>query len=275
MLSLCVWVTVLLAMLLLSAWTTAYAARRAGSPRGRFRVGLLVQLLIGAINGLVIAAAALLPRDGGLTSLLVELGLFVVNLWVAFVVMRWAFDLSTRRTFVPLGAFVLLNVLFAVLVVGVIQALVCETKRLPSVSMSPTLERGARVAVNKMITPRRWDLVVYYNETQGELYCKRLVGLPGERLRFEDGSLFVNDQPVEAPAVLAGRLRTTVPNMPPGMFLYEEGETIQLGPTDYFVVGDNLDRSNDSRLEGPTDAANLVGVVDLVYWPPRNASILR
>lgn len=275
MLSLFVWIGVLLTALPLAAWAVAYAARRAGSPRGRFRFGLVIQLLIGAVNGLFVAAAALVPRDDDLTALLVELGLILVNMWAAFVLMRWVFGLSTRRTFVPFGTFILLNLAFAVFVAGVIRPFVCQTNRLPSVSMSPTLERGARVSVNKLITPRRWDLVVYYNEARGELYCKRLVGLPGERIRFERGSLFVNDQPLEAPAVLAGRLRTTVPNVPPGMILYEEGETIQLGPTEYFLIGDNLERSNDSRLEGPTDVEHLVGVIDLVYWPPRNAAILR
>ena len=272
MVSLCIWIAVLLGALVVPAWAMAFAARKAGSRHGRIRVGLFVNLLIGVVQAILIAVAALVPQDNEVTSLVVSLGIVLINLLASFELMRWGFGLTVGRTFLPFGASMVVNVIAAVLVFGVIRPLVCQTFRTPSKGMAPTLEPGDRISVNRLLAPRRWDLVVYRHEHSGVLYCKRVAGLPGERLRFEGGSLFVNDQPAVAPPVLAGRLRAT-PFAARGR--YREGETITLGEQEYFYIGDNVDNSADSRLEGPSDAGSLGGVVDLIYWPPRKAAILR
>jgi hypothetical protein len=56
---------------------------------------------------------------------------------------------------------------------------------------------------------------------------------------------------------------------------YSDGETIQLGGREFFFVGDNVGRSGDSRILGPSDRSALVGVVDLRYWPIGRVAILR
>jgi signal peptidase I len=141
--------------------------------------------------------------------------------------------------------------------------------------MSPTLEPGDRFMVNKLLVPRRWDLVAYQtNDAQSVVSCKRLVGLPGERLRFENGTLYVDDEPVVAPEVVAGQYSAEIGDAP-GLTQYRERETIHLGGDEYFFVGDNVQRSKDSRTDGPTHREKLVGVVDMIYWPLNRITVLR
>ena len=266
--------TVLLVVsLVLPAWVVAYAARRAGSPRGRFGVGLLAVLVLGAIN-LVFLLIGSFVRPAGASEWLINVALGGLSLLAAFVVLGKAFSLPPRRALMLFGSFVLVNLVLMAVVYLVFRPYVCQTYQSPSIGMSPTVEKGDRFAVNKRATPRRWDLVVYRSKGEGALYCKRLVGLPGERIKFEGGSLHVNDQHIAAPPVLEGKLRMTL-RVSGLNTRYQDGEDVALGPGEYFLIGDNIDSSADSRLDGPTAGEALVGVVDLIYWPPRKISVLR
>jgi signal peptidase I len=143
--------------------------------------------------------------------------------------------------------------------------------------MLPTIEHDDRLLVNKLLRPRRWDLVVYWNDDPQEklAFCKRLIGLPGEKLRFEGGNLYVNDEVVQMPPVLAGRnlMHPGTVHRAPGR--YNDGTAIVLGPEEYFFVGDNLDMSLDSRQLGPSPSSSIIGVVDVLYWPLGRARIFR
>jgi signal peptidase I len=224
--SLLVWTAVLVSSLLLPAWAVTYAARRAGSLRGRFSIGLLAVLVLGVVNLILIALGSLLRPDGATRDLLFSLGLIALNVLAAFLVLKRAFDLPARRAFVPFAALLLVNLVLATAVYGAVPPHLCQAYTSPSISMAPTVEKGDRFSVNKQVTPRRWDVVVYRNERDGVLYCKRVAGLPGERIRFEDGSLLVHAERVAAPPVLEGRLRMTLPGVPGRMNRYEEGEDV-------------------------------------------------
>lgn len=141
--------------------------------------------------------------------------------------------------------------------------------------MSPTLEPNDRFFINKLQTPRRLDLVAYWNRgVQTRVYCKRLLALPGERLRFEGGEVWINDERLALPPPLVGRCRASVRSYPQP-FHYSDGETIELGKNEYFFIGDNVDRSADSRQFGPTTELDIIGVVDAVYWPPSRMRLMR
>jgi signal peptidase I len=222
----------------------------------------------------VIAAAATPAAPG--PALVAGLALLIVQLCVVFVVLRSAFRLSLGRTFAPLGVYVALILGQAVLTLFVIKPFGVEAFVLPTTGMSPTIEPGDRFVVNKIVRPRRLDVVAYRSrEDPSAIYCQRLIGLPGETLRFDQGGVFVNDQPVALPAVLAGRCHASPAAVPANMARYRDGESIVLGNDDYFLIGDNVDVSADSRLAGPTPASSLVGVVDLVYWPLPKARVMR
>lgn len=168
-----------------------------------------------------------------------------------------------------------MGIVEVVLAVALFRPFVVEAFVVPTGSMAPTIEPGNRVAVNKLLHPRRWDIVAYRTNFQGPaIYCKRVIGLPAERLRFEGGNLYVDGKLVTPPPVLAGRFRLMIHSEPYPAH-YVEGQTITLGNNEFFFIGDNADVSLDSRLLGPSDRGTIIGVVDLIYWPLSRWRILR
>ena len=124
-------------------------------------------------------------------------------------------------------------------------------------------------------TPERGDVAVFRNEITGEDYIKRVIGLPGDRIQMKDGRLYINDEMVERELVGRGKDADSESRTVP-VLVYEETlpngvtHTIQEisdeGPLDdtaeyvvpaghYFMMGDNRDRSQDSRV------LNMVGYV--------------
>ena len=154
-----------------------------------------------------------------------------------------------------------------VLVLCVLRPFVVEAYVLPTGSMVPTIRAGERIMVDKLEKPRRRDVVAYHVGTQ--VYCKRLVGLPGERLRFNDGNLYVNEQLVIAPAVVTGRYHMM------SIMRYRDGQIITLADDEFFVVGDNVTLSYDSRMVGPSKWSSMIGVADFLYWPMNRFQFLR
>jgi signal peptidase I len=121
-------------------------------------------------------------------------------------------------------------------------------------SMRPTLEPGQRIAVAPLVRPpARGDLVVV--RSHGREVVKRLVGLPGERVRLRGGRLEVNGEVVPEPYLAGGS---------------GAGELdLRLGPAEYLVLGDHRAASTDGRDFGPVGADALLARVAFAYWPPR------
>lgn len=276
MISLCVCVLLIFSSVLLCGWTLALAARSAGSSRGGLWVGIKTVLLLTAVTLPFAIAANKLPAKEAIAALSIGMLLLLAQFTLTFFVLRRMFVLTSARTFWPFGAYIAISVIEIVLVVGLVRPFLIQAFNVPARSMVPTIEPGDRFFVCKLLHPRRWDLVVYRgHDSHSMLLCKRLVGLPGERLRFEQGAMFVDDKPILAPPVLAGRLHASVVMSSMRYGRYRDGDTIVLGGNDYFFIGDNVDNSMDSRLQGPTDRSQLVGVIDLMYWPPGRARIVR
>ena len=122
-------------------------------------------------------------------------------------------------------------------------------------SMRPTLDPGHRIAVAPLVRPpRRGDLVVLAREDHLDV-VKRVVGLPGERVRLAGGRLEIDGALVPEPYLVgdagAGEL------------------DVELGPAEYLVLGDHRAASTDGRDFGPVGADALLGRVRFAYWPPR------
>ena len=260
-----------LAFLLLEGGLLAMSARTVGSSRGRLRTGVLVLLIlyiIGILLRLIQYYLAMWIPNSGLVIGLVILILYLVML---FIVLRRAFHLSIRRAFAPLGMYVAFSFMFCGVAVGLIKPFLIEAFHVTGGSMSPTIEPGDHLLANKVVHPRRWDLVMQWDPRDySGILCKRLIGLPGDELRFEQGEIYINNVAVAVPSVLAGRCRLTEQNEA----RYKDGETIVLGEKEYFFVGDNVDHSADSRMYGPSDASAIIGVVDMIYWPLNRARLL-
>ena len=123
-----------------------------------------------------------------------------------------------------------------------------------------------RIVCNKTKFPQRWDAVVFRYPPRPEIiYVKRLIGLPGESVAIRDGAVWINGER-QAPSERLGPIRYR------GSFRPIDEDVgfaeITLGADEYFVLGDNSNRSSDSRDFGPVPRKNIVGIADLIYWPP-------
>ncbi|MBA3272666.1 MAG: signal peptidase I [Chthoniobacterales bacterium] len=278
MISLCFFIAITLLSLVATAWALAWSARRVGSLRGRFRVGLLAAFLILLINISFTFIGEGMARSFAepMQALAIGVFLLIAQMVVVFALLKRTFKLCNRRTFAPMGAFIALALLQVVLALFILRPFLVEAFVMPSKGMSPTIEPNDRFVVNKVIQPKRWDLIAYWSSDRNPMvYCQRLIGLPGEQLRFDQGEIYINDKLVAAPAALAGRLHASPKGTPERYVLFQDGESIMLGDNEFFLVGDNLEISADSRINGPSDASSIVGVADLMYWPPSKTQIVR
>ena len=171
----------------------------------------------------------------------------------------------------------------AVAIVLAVKAWVVNPYRIPSSSMEPTLHCAQpgdgclasfsdRVLANRLVyrfkEPQRGDVIVFQTPPRavqecgaGGTFVKRLVALPGESWRMENGVVFVNGQQLVEPYIDASRRGTdTQPlrNVPAGQYVF---------------LGDNRTSSCDSRQWGGVPGDNLIGKVFAVYWPPQRVSI--
>jgi len=173
------------------------------------------------------------------------------------------------------------------LVVFVLRSFIIEPFQIPSESMVPTLEVGDYILVNKYAygirlpvigtklievgDPERGDVMVFYPPNDNRYFIKRVIGLPGDVIRYKNKVLTINDE--KAPQELLAEL----PPLNPQVDLMEEelsgvkhmiyntkrvyrGDFTYTVPADhYFMMGDNRDNSSDSRMWGPVPEKNVVG----------------
>ena len=143
-------------------------------------------------------------------------------------------------------------ILFVVIVVMVLQNYVIVNARIPSGSMETTIMTGDRVFGNRLAyrkeKPERGDIVIFkYPDNENELFIKRIIGLPGDKIEIIDGLVYINDatEPIEEPYL------NVVPVGSYGPYEVPEGH--------YFMLGDNRNSSKDSRLwKNPYVAENKI-----------------
>ena len=165
--------------------------------------------------------------------------------------------------------------------------------RIPSSSMVPTLLVGDFLLVDKQTatqdkfplppgTLRRGDVIVFHYPPNPSVHLvKRVIGLPGDRVRLHNDHVFINGQVIQEPYALYRpsppdpyrdnfpRLSTTDPDVDSHWWmklrrLEREGE-LHIPANEYFVLGDNRNNSEDSRYWGLVPAINVIGKPLLVY----------
>lgn len=163
---------------------------------------------------------------------------------------------SLVRRFLHFLWSVVQTVLFAGLLFVVVN-LVTARIRVEGDSMEPSLLDGQFVVVNRLAymvgTPQRGDIIVFRFPLNPERrFIKRIIGLPGDSLRVQDGQVFVNGAPLYEPYIAA----------PPA---YNNQWVV--GRDEVFVLGDNRNNSSDSQNWGALPLDSVIGKAVLVYWP--------
>ncbi|MEX2028838.1 MAG: signal peptidase I [Candidatus Curtissbacteria bacterium] len=135
--------------------------------------------------------------------------------------------------------------------------LLVQPHRVKGESMVPNFADGELLLTEKVTyriyKPARGDVIVFKAPgPRNADFIKRIIGLPGENVKIENGTIFINDQKLNEP--------------------YETQQTqgsvnVKLEEGQYFVLGDNRASSSDSRVFGPIARNSITGRSWLVYWP--------
>ena len=140
--------------------------------------------------------------------------------------------------------------------------------RVEGTSMMPGLEDQERIFVNIFVYRwepiQRGDIVVFrYPRDPSKSYIKRVIGVAGDRVRIENGQVYVNDQPLE---------EDYVPTEYADVRPYPE---ITVPAHMFFVLGDHRTSSQDSREIGPIEERYIYGKAVFGYWPMEKLGRLR
>ena len=198
-----------------------------------------------------------------------------------------------------------------ILLVFVIRAFIAEPFKIPSGSMNPTLLAGDYILVNKFTyglrvpvlnsvffgvsEPKYGDVMVFHFPPNPKIdYIKRVIGLPGDRIQYQDKQLTINGQTIEMTAlegagyemqgegiIKSRQLEEQLPEIKHNVLLHNmpnrytvgslgdrflNGETVVVPDGHYYVMGDNRDNSSDSRVWGFVPERNLVGKAFLIWF---------
>ena len=140
-----------------------------------------------------------------------------------------------------------------IIVILLIRTYIVTPIRVNGTSMYPTLKQNEIMILNKIGLKSgidRFDIVVV--KTDNNRIIKRVIGLPGESVMYEDGKLYINGKYVEDSYSLSET---------------KDFDNIVLKEDEYFVLGDNREVSKDSRMIGPVKKEQILGKTRLVIFP--------
>jgi signal peptidase I len=155
--------------------------------------------------------------------------------------------------------------IIALILALLIRVFIAEPRFIPSDSMLPTLEIGDRLIVEKLsyrLRPPEFGEIVVFDPpqqlqiqgyTKDQAFIKRIIGQPGQTVQVNNGTVFVNQQPLQEPYIAAPPNYTLPPVTVP------DGE--------FFVMGDNRNNSNDSHVWGFLPQRNIIGRAWLRFYP--------
>lgn len=171
------------------------------------------------------------------------------------------------------------SIIIAIILALIIRTFVVQAFKIPSGSMEDTLAIGDHILVNKFIygtkipftdtrlikirDPQRGDVIVFeYPEDPSKDFIKRVIGTPGDEVEIRDKKVYVNGKHYQNPHEVH-KEKEIVPK--------EQNPRDNLGPIKvpanaFFVMGDNRDRSYDSRFWGFVKNEKIKGLAFIKYW---------
>lgn len=155
---------------------------------------------------------------------------------------------------------------FSVLIAVVLIVFIYQPVKVEGTSMMPTLSDQERIFINKFTYEfglgaiQRGDTVVFwFPGDKSKSYIKRVIGLPGDRIRVDAGQVYVNGHAL---------VEDYVPEENRDSSSWRGGQEVVVPPGRYFVLGDHRNSSSDSRSWGWVPRDNIYGKAVFAYWPP-------
>ncbi len=175
--------------------------------------------------------------------------------------------------------------LIAVIFVNFARIFVFQAFKIPTGSMEDNLKVGDHIIVNKFIYGpkpaeflskllplrdiRRDDIIVFRYPLQPDTdFVKRVIGMPGDTIEIHKKTVFVNGKALVEPYVIHEDPRTYPPEpaLPEPYRSRDEFGPYTVPQGQYFAMGDNRDRSSDSRYWGTVPRSMIKGRAFMVYW---------
>lgn len=148
-------------------------------------------------------------------------------------------------------------------------------------SMMPTFENGDRVVVDKigpkLMEYERFDVIVF-EVKENTNYIKRIIGIPGDRIAYENDELIINGERYEEPYLEEYKKALIDSDRLTGDFTLEENLGEITVPAGYFfVLGDNRRDSKDSRdpSVGFISMNKVLGTAKVVFYPMNNLKLIK
>lgn len=264
---------------------------------GRIVKGLLLFLATLLFLPVAIGSALAKPSTAMWAILLCSYGTVLV-LWIYAIIDSYIAARRVKGAYAPKDynrgvvyfLFMLVGITNPFVTAAVVRMQVLEAFYVPAASMVPNVLKGDYILVNKMAfrytLPERGDVVVFRSPpNRRQAYIKRVIGLPGDSVAVRGGEVFVNGKRLgreKGPDTAFSAIR----NCPEGDLCYEtnagktyaildgkgasenddyEAKTVPAG--NCFVLGDNRDKSLDSRSFGYVPLGDIFGRVQYIYFP--------
>ena len=163
-----------------------------------------------------------------------------------------------------------------IVVVGAIFAaiylFIAQFHKVSGYSMEPTLDSGDFIITEKLSfrfgNPEAGEIIVLKNpRDESQDFIKRIIAVPGDTIKISSNTVFLNGQPLKENYLPPDTMTRS------GAFL-TEGSLVQVANNQYFVFGDNRNRSSDSRDWGPITKEEIVGRAFFRYFPFQSMGLL-
>jgi signal peptidase I len=142
---------------------------------------------------------------------------------------------------------IVVGAIITLVIVVPIRLFVAEPFVVAGQGMSPNLNHGDYLIINKIVRNyKRDDVIVFKSSSRQAYIIKRVIGLPTEKITLKDGQLFVNGTQLSDPFIVSS---------------IQGDLDITLATDEYFVLSDNAASSIDSRTFGPIKSSAIVGKV--------------
>ncbi len=153
----------------------------------------------------------------------------------------------------------------SMIVVFLITNFIARPIQVIGTSMFPTLQPNsiglANILGRRTAGLKRFDIAIIYVNEKKDYLVKRVIGLPGETVSYQDGTLYINGEAMDEPfldeAYPEGR----------GSDFMTDVEPLTLGAEEYYCLGDNRPASRDSRYYGPFTEDSIVAKGALILYP--------
>ncbi|HUN54574.1 MAG TPA: signal peptidase I [Smithella sp.] len=171
------------------------------------------------------------------------------------------------------------SIIIAILIALFIRTFIICAYKIPSESMVPTLLIGDHILVNKFLygvkipllrktiipvtDPKRGDIIVFiYPKNRSLDFIKRVIGVGGDKIEIKNKNIFINDKPYKD----TFGVYSDVIIYPAALEPRDNFGPVIVPKNSLFVMGDNRDKSMDSRYWGFVDLKDVEGKAFIIYW---------